>query len=183
MLRGEVGEVLHHSGEQRTACEMCRMRALRGGWRRDPVEELPAARARQSERGRLLGRLRGRGTAAAPVETARVAPQRVKAEPTGSAGRARAAIEHFNASPHRGTITSVGNSLGEPIVTLLEVSEEEYDIVAAWDLCWYRWRVETGQGGATVVEAGRGFEKSELERDEISGGVATAADGTLTWLA
>lgn len=181
MLRGEVGETLHLAGEKRTTCEMCRMRALKAGWRRDPVTDEPRERSSSGERGRLLGRLRGRleqpGVPSAPR-----APQRVRAEPTGAKGRARAAIEHFNGSPHRGTIASIGSSLGTPTVTLVDAGDEGFDVIAAWDLCWYRWRVELGQGGATVLETGRGFELSELEPGEVAGGVASSSDGTLTWL-
>lgn len=182
MLRGEVGETLHHAGEQRTACEMCRMRAIRGGWSRDPVEDPAAARQPASERTRFLSRLRGRSGGGGQRGPVGDSPQRVRAEPSGDTGRAKAAIERFNGSPHKGTIASVAHSLGSPTVTLLQVGDEGFDIVAAWDLCWYRWRVEIGQGAATVLEAGRGFELTELDPAEVAGGVASAADGSLTWL-
>lgn len=182
MLRGEIGERLFHSGEERVACELCRMRALRSGWHRDRVPAAGVARPTTPERGRLLDRLRGRGATDGSASGTPVAPPKVKAEPRGVSGREKAAIDHFNASPHRQTVASVAHSLGSPTVSVSDRGQEGIVIVAAWDLCWYRWKVEMAQGGVTVEDDGRGYELTELESHEISGGVMVASDGTLSRL-
>jgi hypothetical protein len=67
-------------------------------------------------------------------------------------------------------------------VSVADLGDGGVMIVAAWDLCWYRWRVDMAQGGITVVDAGRGYELTELEPYEITGGVMVATDGSLTRL-
>ena len=182
MLRGEIGERLYHSGEERVACELCRMRALRNGWHRDRVPAAEVTRPTTPERGRLLDRLRGRMVEDSTSSRTPSAPPRVKAEPRGVSGREKAAIDHFNSSAHRQTVASVAHSLGSPTVSVADRGQDGVVIVAAWDLCWYRWKVQMAQGGVTVEDAGRGYELTELESYEISGGVMVASDGTLSRL-
>ena len=182
MLRGEIGEQLHNAGQERTACELCRMRALRDGWHRDKVPSGDASRQPVTERGRLLDRLRGKPAERAQASRTPSAPRRVSAEPRASSGREKAAIDHFNSSQHKGTIASVAHSLGSPTVSVADLGDGGVMIVAAWDLCWYRWRVDMAQGGITVVDAGRGYELTELEPYEVTGGVMVGTDGSLTKL-
>ena len=183
MLRGEEGETLYFGSDSRISCEMCRPRALRGGWRRERSSLEAQPRPTSADRGRLLDRLRGRSNEQREPRPTPAAPPRVKAEPRGSSGREKAAIDYFNDSIHSKTIASVAHSLGDPTLTVLDSGPEGVDIVAAWDLCWYRWRVEMGHGGATVVEAGRGYDMDELPSHEVAGGVALSADGMLSRIA
>jgi hypothetical protein len=77
-------------------------------------------------------------------------------------GRLRTAVAAFNGSEHHKTISGVAHSLGEPILTAVDLDGAGVDIVAGWELCWYRWRVELDHGTTTVIEAGRGYDLSEL---------------------
>ena len=180
LLRGEIAEPLFNAGEERLACELCRMRALRGGWHRESVPAARPPRTANGDRGRFLDRLRGRQAEIATRPETPTAPPRVKAEPRGSVGREKAAIEHFNASAQRQTIASVSHSLGAPTVTVADAGEDGVIIVAAWDICWYRWRVDMAQGGVNVTESGRGAELTELSPLELTGGVMVGSDGRLT---
>ncbi len=182
LLRGEIAEPLFNAGEERLACELCRMRALRGGWHREAVPAVRPVRPASGERSRFLDRLRGRQEAITARSETPSAPPKVRAEPRGSVGREKAAIEHFNASAQRQTIASVSHSLGVPTVTVSDAGEDGIVIVAAWDICWYRWRVDMAQGGVNVTESGRGAELTELSPQELAGGVMVASDGLLTRL-
>ena len=182
LLRGEVAEQLYNAGEERLACELCRLRALSNGWHRESVPAVRPPRPAGGDRGRFLDRIRGRQAAITARPETPSAPPRVKAEPRGSVGREKAAIEHFNASAQRQTIASVSHSLGVPTVTVTDLGEDGVVIVAAWDICWYRWRVDMAQGGVNVTESGRGAELTELSPQELAGGVMVATDGHLTRL-
>jgi hypothetical protein len=76
----------------------------------------------------------------------------------------------------------VAHSLGDPTVTVIDAGEDGVDLVAAWELCWYRWRVEMGHGGVSVVENGRGYEISELQPAETVGNAKADSNGSLSLL-
>jgi len=104
---------------------------------------------------------------------------RVLAEPRGSVGRIRAALAAFNASQHVRTIEGVGHSLGEATLSAVDLDGAGVDIIAGWDLCWYRWRVELDHGTSTVVEAGRGYDLAELGEALLIGNVGLDTAGQL----
>ncbi|MEI7890035.1 MAG: hypothetical protein WCI34_06970, partial [Actinomycetes bacterium] len=164
LLRGERSDVFHAHGESRLVCELCQPNALRSGWRRDLPAGGPQEAPTTPEKGGLLDRFRGRGprVASTPDPITPRQDQRVRAQPTGPSGRIRTAVEAFNASEHSKTINSVGHSLGDATVTAVDLEDAGVELVAAWDLCWYRWRVEMDHGGVSVIEAGRGYELAEL---------------------
>ena len=97
----------------------------------------------------------------------------------GSTGRIRSAVKAFNSSEHLKTVASVGHSLGDPTLTGIDLDDGAVELVAAWDLCWYRWRVELDHGGVSVLEAGRGYELRELSEDQRAGNLHLNASGEL----
>lgn len=163
------------------ACELCQTAALRSGWRREAASDAATPHPTTPERGRLLDRLRGRQSQARPTPDplTRGEEQRVLAEPTGSVGRIRTAVAAFNGSEHLKTIGGVAHSLGDPTLTAVDLEGAGVDIVAGWDLCWYRWRVELDHGTTTVIEAGRGYDLSELGEALRAGNLALDASGEL----
>ncbi|MCX6394493.1 MAG: hypothetical protein NTY57_06555 [Solirubrobacterales bacterium] len=181
LLRGERSDVFHAHGESRLVCELCQPNALRSGWRRDLPAGGPQELPTTPERGGLLDRLRGRTSrpAVTPDPIGPREPLGVRAEPTGPSGRIRTAVEAFNASEHAKTIHSVGHSLGDATVSAVDLETAGVELVAAWDLCWYRWRVEMDHGGVSVFEAGRGYELAELAEEQRSGNLLLDADGNL----
>lgn len=163
------------------ACELCQTAALRSGWRRDAPTDRAHPHPTSPDRGRLLDRLRGRQgqSPQTPDPLARRDEQRVLAEPRGSVGRIRTAVSAFNGSEHVKTIAGVANSLGEPTITAVDLEDAGVDIVAGWDLCWYRWRVELDHGTTTVVEAGRGYDLNELGEVLRAGNISLDQSGQL----
>jgi hypothetical protein len=68
LLRGEHAEVYVSGGSRRSVCELCKSRALHGGWVREgTVPEYDDSSSRSDRRRSLLGRIRSRRDA--PPET------------------------------------------------------------------------------------------------------------------
>ncbi len=181
LLCGERSDVFYAGAESRVACELCQTAALRSGWRREAPADRATPHPTTPERGRLLDRLRGRQgeRAITPDPLTRRDEQRVLAEPRGSVGRIRTAITAFNGTDHLKTIAGVRSSLGEPTLTAVDLEDFGVDIVAGWDLCWYRWRVELDHGTTTVIEAGRGYDLAELGEALRVGNVTLDSAGQL----
>jgi len=181
LLRGERSDTFYLHNDSKLVCELCQTTALRAGWRRDAPSAASTQHPTTTERGGLLDRLRGRSTRdrVTPEPLAPRDHSKVKAEPTGSVGRIRTAVESFNGSEYLKTISSVGHSLGDPTFTAVDLEGEGVDLVAAWDLCWYRWRVEIGQGGVSILEAGRGYELAELSVEQRKGNLLLGPNGQI----
>jgi hypothetical protein len=119
------------------------------------------------------------GATAEPVRAAAPAPA---PEPPRSQWILEKAIEIFNAGEYPRRVSGVARSLGEPVVNVrsAEHHDEVVRIVVAWELCWYRYEVDLGDGsGAAAVAAGQGTELSELERAECEGNATAHDSGTL----
>jgi hypothetical protein len=118
----------------------------------DRVEEAPAPPRAPRRRTREPGR----------------EPRHVRAVPMGAGQKIASAIEVFNNSEHRRTVAGVARSLGAPIVSIHpnEAHSSRVDIVAAWELCWYRYEVDLSDEVPLVREAGRGYELDELSPHE-----------------
>jgi hypothetical protein len=107
----------------------------------------------------------------------------VHAVPTSREGKIERALELFNASEHRRTIAGVGRALGEPWVTATPLGDEptahEVGLVVAWELSWYRYRVDLDDADQAVLLLDRGDEVAELGEDLRPWNVAADADGRL----
>ena len=95
-------------------------------------------------------------------------PRHVRAVPMGAGQKIASAIEVFNNSEHRRTVAGVARSLGAPMVSILpnEAHSSRVDIVAAWELCWYRYEVDLSEDAPAVRLAGQGAELDELAPEE-----------------
>ena len=80
------------------------------------------------------------------------------------------------------TVSGIANSLGEPKVFIEDYPGQGVEILVMWDLCWYRWRVESGPGGAAIVERERGSELDDLSDPERLGNARAEGDGTVHML-
>jgi hypothetical protein len=76
------------------------------------------------------------------------------------------ALEAFNGSEYPRRIASLSRSLGVPDVSVLHDEDLRIvTIVVAWELCWYRYRVDLDeQPDVRMIAEGRTLE--ELERAE-----------------
>jgi hypothetical protein len=106
--------------------------------------------------------------AASPPERPLREPRHVRAVPTSGEQRVVAAIETFNTTDHRRTIAGVARSLGAPSVSVLPSASRPsiVNIIAAWELCWYRYEVDLSDERPSVEVTGQGYELNELAADE-----------------
>jgi hypothetical protein len=104
-------------------------------------------------------------------------------EPPRSQWILEKALEVFNRGEYPRRVSGVARSLGEPVVNVrsAEHHDEVVRIVVAWELCWYRYEVDLGEGSAAAaVAAGQGTELSELDREEYQGNALAHDSGVLT---
>jgi hypothetical protein len=118
---------------------------------------------------------------AAPPPSAPRDPRHVRAVPTNAQVKVERALELFNGSDHRRTIAGVSRSLGEPWVSAYPVEDapSEVVIVVAWELSWYRFRVDLGDADEPVIMLDKGQELQELDESLREWNSAMAADGGL----
>jgi hypothetical protein len=75
------------------------------------------------------------------------------------------ALEMFNDSDHPRTIAGIARTLGTPWVHASPdgTAPSEVTIVVAWELSWYRYRVDLGDQHEPIVLIEKGDELGELE--------------------
>jgi hypothetical protein len=108
-------------------------------------------------------------------------PRHVRAVPMGAEQKIASAIEVFNNSEHRRTVAGVARSLGVPIISIHpnEGHSSRVDIVAAWELCWYRYEVDLSDEVPVVRVAAQGYELDELSPHEREPNAAYDEHGAL----
>jgi hypothetical protein len=205
LLRGETPEPYVAGGERRWVCDLCTSRALHEGWVREgTIPTYDRTEYARERRRPLLGWLRGRRPqgempgasdleappAPRPVATApepAVAPptvrepRHVRAVPTNDEHKVAAAVEAFNSSDHPRTIAGVARSLGSPVVSVQasEIQPSVVKVVAAWELCWYRYEIDLADEAGGVRVAAQGSELSELNPAENEGNAGADENGLL----
>jgi hypothetical protein len=193
LLRGEQFEVFLAGGERRMVCELCTTRAAHEGWLREGLDDV-GVRRNGGRRGRsLLDRLRARREAALareealadgsdpPAAASGVVERHVHAVPTNAEMKMARALEVFNAGEQPRTVAGVARSRGAPTVAVRPSRTEGtvVQIVAAWELTWYRFEVDLGNEAAGVRVVAQGSEVSELEPEDLAPNAAAEADGSL----
>jgi hypothetical protein len=105
----------------------------------------------------------------------------VHAVPTNADLKMARALDLFNASSHRRTVSGVARSLGAPVVNVRPSPTEGsvVTIVVAWELSWYRFEVDLADEAAGVRVAGQGAELHELEPEEQEANAAADDGGGL----
>ncbi len=106
----------------------------------------------------------------------------VRAVPTNGQVKVERALELFNDTVHRRTIAGIARSLGDPWVSAvpLEEAPSEVAVVVAWELSWYRYRVDLGDAEPPVTLADKGYELGEIEDGLRHWNGAADAEGRLT---
>lgn len=202
LLRGEQPEIFVIEQEQRTVCELCAPRAADHGWPRggeEPTYVQPTVGSRRA--GGLLARLRqarptglrtpgagarGGGSRTTPAhEELEVASSNGAGAPLDASAREwedeasppgplELGLDAFNRSEHPRRVASLARSLGAPEVSVRH--DEDLGvvlIVVAWELCWYRYRIDLDgvPPGARVIAEGTTLD--ELGRaDRLRNGLA-----------
>jgi hypothetical protein len=105
----------------------------------------------------------------------------VRAVPTNAQVKVERGIELFNASEHRRTIAGIAKTLGEPWVSARPLAESpsEVELTVAWELSWYRYRVDLGDADDPVTLRDKGEELDQLDESEREWNASLLADGTI----
>lgn len=92
------------------------------------------------------------------------------------------AIDIFNRSEHARTIAGVSRSLGSPVVSVRPstTGPSVVNLVASWELTWYRYEIDLADEEAGVRVVGQGAELSELPPEEREGNADADWNGLLT---
>lgn len=164
-----------------------------GWIRESAHDEIPARGPRPQERKPLLARLRRRPSGppngpsepaveadvgppletseepvAPPRERAREKPQdprHVRAVPTTAEVKVDRALELFNSSEHQRTVAGLVRSLGTPWVTARPDRDapSTVTVVVAWELSWYRYRIDLGDAAEPVSLQEKGDELEAID--------------------
>jgi hypothetical protein len=105
----------------------------------------------------------------------------VRAVPTNAQVKVERALELFNSSEHVRTIGGIQRTLGEPWVSANPLAEapSEVSITVAWELSWYRYRVDLGDADDPVTLLSKGQELDELEESVRDWNATALGDGKL----
>jgi hypothetical protein len=108
-------------------------------------------------------------------------PRHVRAVPTNSQVKIERALEMFNHSEHTRTIAGIARSLGHPWVSALPRPEapSEVDITVAWELSWYRYRIDLGDASDPVTLLDKGQEIDELGDSQREWNASATENGQL----
>ena len=105
----------------------------------------------------------------------------MRAVPTNAQVKIERALEMFNHSEHTRTIAGIARTLGHPWVSALPRPEapSEVDITVAWELSWYRYRIDLGDASDPVTLLDKGQEIEELGDSEREWNASATEDGQL----
>jgi hypothetical protein len=92
------------------------------------------------------------------------------------------AVEAFNAGEYPRRVAGLIRSLGRPGVNVrpYEYSASVVAIVVAWELCWYRYRVDFDEQAFHVSVTAQGTELEELARADLLANAAADELGALS---
>jgi hypothetical protein len=107
-------------------------------------------------------------TTPAPAPPARSRPQtprRVHAVPTTAEVKVERALELFNGSSHQRTVAGLARTLGAPWVSAMPDPNQAsaVSVLVAWELSWYRYRVDLGDEADPVMMLDKGDEIDQID--------------------
>jgi hypothetical protein len=154
--------------------------------RRRPAHEPGAAPTEPAARSANSGDSAEQDDQAAPVRE-RPAPARprpkdprhVRAVPTTAQAKVERALDLFNGSSHQRTIAGLARTLGTPFVSAQPDTAQgsQVSVVVAWELSWYRYRVDLGDEADPVMMLDKGEEIEQIEEDLRDWNAVLDADG------
>ena len=105
----------------------------------------------------------------------------VRAVPTNNQVKIERALEMFNGSEHTRTISGIARTLGLPWVSAIPRAEapSEVEVVVAWELSWYRYRIDLGDENDPVTLLAKGQELEELDDLQREWNALANEDGQL----
>lgn len=92
-------------------------------------------------------------------------PRHVRAVPTTAEVKVERALELFNGSGHQRTVAGLARTLGPPWVSALPdpAQASAVSVLVAWELSWYRYRVDLGDEADPVMMLEKGEELDQID--------------------
>jgi hypothetical protein len=92
-------------------------------------------------------------------------PRHVRAVPTTAEVKVERALELFNGSGHQRTVAGLARTLGRPWVSAIPdpTQASAVSVLVAWELSWYRYRVDLGDEADPVMMLDKGEELEQIE--------------------
>jgi hypothetical protein len=106
-------------------------------------------------------------------------PRHVRAVPTTAAAKVERALELFNGSDHQRTVGGLARTLGQPWVSAQPDPDQprEVCVVVAWELSWYRYRIDLGDEADPVMMLDKGEELEQIDESLRDWNAALDAEG------
>ena len=108
-------------------------------------------------------------------------PRHVRAVPTTAEVKVERALELFNASEHQRTVAGLARSLGMPWATAVPDRDAPatVTVLVAWELSWYRYRVDLGDAVEPVALQEKGDELHDIDEELRQWNAGLDTDGRL----
>lgn len=108
-------------------------------------------------------------------------PRHVRAVPTTAEAKVERALELFNASEHQRVVAGVARTLGYPWATAVPDADSpsSVTVVVAWELSWYRYRIDLGDAAEPVALQEKGEELENIDEALRQWNAGLDADGKL----
>ncbi len=108
-------------------------------------------------------------------------PRHVRGVPSTPEAKVERALEMFNASEHQRTVAGLARSLGAPWVAALPDlgAPSAVELVVAWELSWYRFRVDLADASDPVGLADKGDELGDIDEALRAWNAGLDAEGRL----
>ena len=108
-------------------------------------------------------------------------PRHVRAVPTTAEVKVERALELFNGSGHQRTVAGLARTLGQPWVSALPdpAQASAVSLLVAWELSWYRYRVDLGDENDPVEMLEKGEELDQIDESLQAWNAALDTEGRL----
>ena len=108
-------------------------------------------------------------------------PRHVRALPATPEARVERALEMFNSTEHQRTVAGLARTLGPAWVAAVPdaVAPSTVDVVVAWELSWYRFRVDLGDARDPVTLVENGEELDQIDENLREWNATVDAEGRL----
>jgi len=108
-------------------------------------------------------------------------PRHVRAVPTNAQLKIDRALDLFNESEHRRTVTGIIRALGTPhaSASTSPVSAAQVLLTVAWELSWYQFVIDLSDGREPVQVRGQGQELDELPEQTRRWNLEASEEGAM----
>ena len=115
----------------------------------------------------------------APARSRPKDPRHVRAVPTTAQAKVERALDLFNGSSHQRTIAGLARTLGDPFVSAQPDTTQgsQVSVVVAWELSWYRYRVDLADEADPVMMLDKGEEIEQIDEGLRDWNARLDADG------